>query len=66
MSKKTTRQTDFVKCFGPILDDFRALDGFARPKEITKLIAETRKTFISKMHLQFLRIKTGLPYELYK
>jgi len=32
MSKETTRQTDFVKWFGPVLDALRALGGFARPK----------------------------------
>lgn len=41
MSKKTTRQTEFVKWFGPVLDALRALGGSARPKEITKWIAET-------------------------
>ena len=58
MSKKTTRQTDFVKWFGLVLDALRALGGFARPKEITKRIAETRKTFSNKASSIF-RIKTG-------
>ncbi|HVK96789.1 MAG TPA: restriction endonuclease [Flavisolibacter sp.] len=40
MSKKTTRQTEFVKWFGPVLDALRDLGGSARPREITKLIAE--------------------------
>lgn len=39
MSKKT-RQTEFVKWFGPVLDALRDLGGSARPREITKLIAE--------------------------
>lgn len=40
MSKKTTRQTEFVKWFGPVLDALRDLGGSARPREITKWIAE--------------------------
>ena len=36
MSKKSTRQTEFVKYFGPVLDALRASGGSARPKEITK------------------------------
>ncbi len=39
MSKKT-RQTEFVKWFGPVLEALRDLGGSARPREITKLIAE--------------------------
>ena len=34
MSKKTTRQTDFVKWFGPVLDAMRALGGFADRKKL--------------------------------
>jgi len=41
MTKKTTRKTEFVKWFAPVLDALRALGGSARPKEITKWIAET-------------------------
>lgn len=40
MSKKSTRQTEFVKYFGPVLDALRASGGSARPKEITKYIGE--------------------------
>jgi restriction system protein len=39
MSKKT-RQTEFVKWFGPVLDALRDLGGSARPREITKWIAD--------------------------
>ncbi len=39
MSKKT-RHTEFVKWFGPVLDALRDLGGSAKPREITKLIAE--------------------------
>lgn len=40
MNKKTTRQTEFVKWFGPVLDALRDLGGSARPREITKWIGE--------------------------
>ncbi len=40
MSKKRTGKTEFVKWFGPVLDALRALGGSAKPKEITKWIAE--------------------------
>lgn len=40
MSRKTTRQTEFVKWFGPVLEALRDLGGSARPREITKLIGE--------------------------
>jgi len=40
---KTTRKTEFVKWFGPVLDALRALGGSARPKEIIKWIADTLK-----------------------
>jgi restriction system protein len=41
MSKKKQRQTEFVKWFGPVLQALKALGGSARPKEITKWIAES-------------------------
>ncbi|HVA98359.1 MAG TPA: restriction endonuclease [Bacteroidia bacterium] len=41
MSKKSSRKTEFVKWFGPVLDALRALGGSGRPREITKWIGET-------------------------
>jgi len=40
MSKKRTGKTEFVKWFGPILDALRALNGSAKPREITQWIGD--------------------------
>ena len=40
MSKKKTGKTEFIKWFGPVLDALRALDGSAKPKEITRWIGD--------------------------
>lgn len=40
MGKNVKKKTEFVKWLGPVLDALRALGGSARPKEITKWIAE--------------------------
>jgi len=40
MSKKRTGKAEFVKWFGPILDALRALNGSAKPREITQWIGD--------------------------
>ena len=42
MSKNKSAKTEFVKWLGPILDALRDLGGSAKPKEITRLLGETR------------------------
>jgi len=40
MKQKKSGKTEFVKWFGPILDALQAQEGSARPRDITKWIAE--------------------------
>lgn len=40
MAKKKNKHAEFVKWFGPTLDALRAMGGSAKPREITKWIAE--------------------------